>query len=278
MDIRALVFMLSNSQDPSEKFKLLTQIHAAIEKLEQGVVSSPDTSLQARITELESNVSMKQTINDELSSQIKNMETKISLANAENDALKAQIAAANAKDSKQTSQIVAFQAQIEDLIVQVADVIHPRDTPIETVSVSMLEAHVDGVAPVASAPKTTSVFPPVFRIGKNIFKLAEANHDPDTLLRLAKAFAFTKNEKNRGIKIGSMKLGDVISHLFMFRANKSNGKVIPFFRWVDTNKPELTEEGISLIPWLLASEDHRDIEAIQALDTFLNTNKEYMKV
>jgi hypothetical protein len=121
-------------------------------------------------------------------------------------------------------------------------------------------------------------FPPAFRVVKTkTHRLSDATSDSETLLRVAKVFTFTKNEKNRKIKIDGKELGEVISHLFMFRANKTNGKVIPFFNWARTDVPELTEEGESLIPWLVESKDERDIKAVAAFDKFLNTNQDYMK-
>lgn len=257
------------------------------------VVSAKDISLQAHITSLEATISMKQTINDELTAQNDSQIVQINELKRMNEAIQAKLNVANAKDSEQTVQIALFQTQITELTAQVADALRPMvsapavsevptkpvATPVAAPIEGMLETKLERVVPAASAAaKTTTPFPPAFRVVKTkTYSLEDATSDPDTLLRVAKAFAFTRIEKNRGIKIGIMELGDVISHLFMFRANKTNGKVIPFFRWVETNKPELTEEGRSLIPWLVESEDERDIEAIKAFNTFIVKNTDYMK-
>lgn len=250
-----------------------------------------------RIATLEATVAMKQTINDELNAknemqeaQIKNLLAQVEAAKA----IEAQLAEAQAKIAEQTAQLAVATAEneanknklalVEARFAELEGMVASAPTPepaatapaaITSHKDEMVETKLQVEKPPAVATPSS---PPAFRVFKTkTYNLSQATTDPDTLLRVAKAFAFTRNEKNRKIKIDGKELGDIISHLFMFRANKTNGKVIPFFQWIGTNIPELTEEGESLIPWLVESEDERDIKAVAAFNKFLNTNKDFMK-
>lgn len=312
MDIdKALSLLCEKSQCIGSLNALIDTLKAKIASLEAG---SSTKELEAVIVQLDREKRETDAENQALKVENQALKAENQALKVENQAIKAENQAHEAEFAKLTSMVADFQAQIGELTSQVAQAIEhetsatasagagavaasePAATaipaPAENVeekpagyaatAVPAAANMVDMVETKLNVEKPSAVptpgSPPAFRVVKTkTYSLSQATSNPDALLRVAKAFAFTGKEENRGINVAGMTLGDVISHLFFYRANKSNGKVIPFFRWVETNKPELTDEGRSLIPWLIESEQPRDVKAVAAFDKFLNTNKEYMK-